>query len=95
MLDLNDVRVFTIAAKAGAVQAAAKLLDVPPSTVSRSLTRLENQLQLQLLRRSTRGIILTEAGHEYLKRCDVGLEQLREAQDVLDLYRTFHYIDDA
>ena len=43
-LDLNDVRTFVAVAHAGTLTAAAKELQLPTSTVSRALTRLEQRL---------------------------------------------------
>ena len=44
--DANDVVMFVAAAEAGTLSGAAKELGVPTSTVSRSLTRLEQRLQM-------------------------------------------------
>jgi DNA-binding transcriptional LysR family regulator len=41
-LDLNDVRTYVAVAQAGTFTAAARQLQLPTSTVSRALTRLEN-----------------------------------------------------
>jgi DNA-binding MarR family transcriptional regulator len=65
-LDLNDVQIFASAARAGSLSKAAKELGLPTSTVSRSLTRLEKHLGLLLVRRGQRGLLLTDAGSEYL-----------------------------
>jgi len=69
------------------MNAAAKSLGVPPSTVSRALTRLEKQFDLQLLRRTTRGISLTDAGRDYLEQCDAALSRLEEAHEMLGRHR--------
>ena len=61
-LDLNDARTFVAAAQAGSLSGAARDLQVPTSTASRSLTRLEDRLGLLLVRRSQRGLALTDAG---------------------------------
>ena len=60
----NDIVVFVAAAEAGTLSAAAKELGVPTSTVSRSLTRLEQHLQMLLINRSSKGFVLTDAGGE-------------------------------
>ena len=65
-LDLNVVRSFVAAAHAGTVTAAAKDLNLPTSTVSRSVTRLEKHLKVLLVRRSSKGVVLTDSGKEYL-----------------------------
>jgi LysR family transcriptional activator of dmlA len=43
-LDLNDIRTFVAVAQAGTLIAAAKEMNLPTSTISRSLTRLEKYL---------------------------------------------------
>src|ERR1039457_257935 len=63
--DLNAARTFVAAAQAGTLSGAARDLEVPTSTVSRSLTRLERQVGLLLVRRSPQGLALTDAGKDY------------------------------
>jgi DNA-binding transcriptional LysR family regulator len=62
MLDLDDLAAFVEVADAGGVSAAARRLGVSKSIVSRRLVRLESELGVQLLARTTRGAALTEAG---------------------------------
>jgi DNA-binding transcriptional LysR family regulator len=87
MINLNDIQVFVSTARIGTINAAAKNLDVPPSTVSRALTRLEKQVKIQLLRRTAHGILLTDAGRDYLEQCQSALSQLEEANEMLDSHR--------
>jgi DNA-binding transcriptional LysR family regulator len=61
-LELEDLQTFIEIADAGGVSAAARRLGVSKSIVSRRLFRLEEELGLQLLARTTRGASLTEAG---------------------------------
>src|ERR1700745_2373856 len=62
MLDIEDLQTFVEVADAGGVSPAARRLGVSKSIVSRRLFRLENELGVQLLARTTRGAALTEAG---------------------------------
>lgn len=62
MLDLEDLQTFVEVADAGGVSSAARRLGVSKSIVSRRLFRLEADLGVQLLARTTRGAALTEAG---------------------------------
>src|SRR5258708_10536720 len=62
MLDLEDLQTFVEVAEAGGVSPAARRLGVSKSIVSRRLFRLEAELGIQLLARTTRGAALTEAG---------------------------------
>jgi DNA-binding transcriptional LysR family regulator len=83
-LDLNDVRTFVAIAQAGTLTAAAKELQLPTSTVSRALTRLEHHLGVLLAQRSPRGLVLTDSGREYLQSCRRALQTLRHGRDLLD-----------
>ena len=53
-LDLNDVRRFVAIAQAGTLTAAAEQLQLPASTLSRALTRLERHLGALLVQRGPR-----------------------------------------
>src|SRR5207253_10700287 len=86
--DLDGIRIFVAAAEAGTFSAAAAHLQLPASMISRSLTRLEKHLDLLLMRRSQRGLTLTDAGKEYLVSCKRALRLLREGRELLDKHRT-------
>jgi LysR family transcriptional regulator, transcriptional activator for dmlA len=85
--DANDVVMFVAAAEAGTLSGAAKELGVPTSTVSRSLTRLEQDLQMLLINRSSKGFVLTDAGMEYLESCRHALRALSDGKEQLDRHR--------
>jgi LysR family transcriptional regulator, transcriptional activator for dmlA len=87
LINLDGISIFVAAAEAGTFSAAAGHLQLPPSTVSRSLTRLEKDLDLLLVRRSQRGLSLTDAGKEYLLSCKRALRALREGRELLDQHR--------
>jgi DNA-binding transcriptional LysR family regulator len=61
-LDIEDLQTFVEVADAGGVSPAARRLGVSKSIVSRRLFRLEADLGVQLVARTTRGAALTEAG---------------------------------
>lgn len=61
-MDIEDLRTFVEIADAGGVSPAARRLGLSKSIVSRRLIRLEADLGVQLLARTTRGAALTEAG---------------------------------
>jgi DNA-binding transcriptional LysR family regulator len=82
MFDLEDLRIFVEVADAGGVTPAARRLGLSKSMVSRSLSRLEQELGAQLLSRYTRGASLTEAGvafREHALRIGAELDAAREA----------------
>lgn len=58
---------------------AARKLNVTPSSVSRGLQQLEEQLGVVLLKRTTRNFILTEAGRYLLQRAQQLLTDLDDS----------------
>lgn len=60
--DLNLLKVFLAVADAGNFRAAADRLGVTRSAVSQSIRRLEDELGIALVQRTTRSVSLTEAG---------------------------------
>lgn len=61
-MDIEELQTFVEVADAEGISQAALRLGVSKSIVSRRLARLETELGVQLLARSTRGSALTEAG---------------------------------
>lgn len=78
-MDLNQVTVFVSVVETGSFSAAAKQLSLPVSTVSNRVSRLETQLGVTLLRRTTRRLSLTEAGQRYYQLASGGITQLMDA----------------
>ena len=85
--NLDGVNIFVAVAEAGTFSAAAAGLHLPVSTISRALTRLEKNLDLLLVRRSPRGLALTDAGKGYLVFCKRALRALREGRELVDAHR--------
>lgn len=82
--NLSSYYVFYIAAKTGNISAASKELYISQPAVSKSITKLEANLNAKLLVRSSRGVTLTREGevlYERLKEAfhaiELGEEQLR------------------
>ena len=80
--DLNDVRTFVAIGREGTLTAAARELNLPTSTVSRALTRLEKHLEVLLVQRSPRGLVLTDFGKEYLQTCRRALRTLQDGSEL-------------
>jgi LysR family transcriptional activator of dmlA len=85
--DLNDVRTFVTIGREGTLTAAARELNLPTSTVSRALTRLEKHLDVLLVQRSPRGLVMTDFGKEYLQTCKRALRTLRDGSELLESHR--------
>lgn len=65
MLDLNDFHLFVNIVERGGFTAASRELDVPKSTLSHRITRLESDLGVRLLNRTSRHVGVTEAGRDF------------------------------
>jgi DNA-binding transcriptional LysR family regulator len=81
MAELEDIETFSAVADAGGVSTAARRLGVSKSIVSRRLLRLEADLGVQLLARTTRGAVLTEAGttfRDHAMRISAEMDAARE-----------------
>ena len=61
-LDWDKVKTFHAAAETGSLTAAAELLKISQSAVSRQITALEESLDTPLFHRHARGLTLTEQG---------------------------------
>jgi len=83
MPDLADLETFVAVADAGGVSGAARRLGLPKSIVSRRLSRLESELNTQLLTRTTRGAALTEAGATFREHAARVVAELEAARDSL------------
>jgi DNA-binding transcriptional LysR family regulator len=79
MTDLNELQIFVQLAQTRSFTAAARLLDLPKSSVSRSLARLETRLGARLVERTTRHVNLTEEGRIYFDRCERVIEEAEQA----------------
>jgi len=82
VLDLTDLRVFLRTADLGSVSAVARDLDMPKSSVSRSLSRLEGEVGSILIDRSTRRFSLTDAGailHRHGRRIIAEVDEAEHA----------------
>src|SRR5689334_10881034 len=80
VVDLNRVYGFVQVMDAGSFTAAARLLGVPKSSLSRAVSKLERELGVVLLQRTTRKLAITEAGQLYLERARSALSMLANAR---------------
>lgn len=80
---LQSMRVFCQVASTGSFTRAATELNMSAPVLSRLVIDLEQHLRTRLFNRTTRSVKLTEAGHEYLLRCQHILEQIDEADALM------------
>jgi DNA-binding transcriptional LysR family regulator len=75
----TSMQLFVRVARSGSFSVAAREMRMTQPTVSRIVAALERQVGVALLTRSTRAVTLTEAGADYLARCEAILAALDEA----------------
>lgn len=78
-MDLNNTRLFVALAEAGSLTGAGHQLGLTTSGVSRALSRLEHDLGVRLVQRTTRKLNLTEAGRAYFEQVKGALALIEEA----------------
>jgi len=82
-LDIEELQTFVEVADAGGISPAALRLGVSKSIVSRRLARLEAELGVQLMSRTTRGAALTEAGATFRDHAARACAELDLARETL------------
>ena len=79
-IDLESLYIFRAVVDASSFTAAGELLDKDKAHVSRVVSRLEKRLGVQLLKRSTRRLKITEIGREFYQRACSILAALEETE---------------
>lgn len=82
-MDLNELLIFTRVVQTGSFTAAAKLLSMPKSSVSRKVSDLEDRIGARLLQRTTRRLGLTDAGRIYFEHCVRIVAEVEEADQAV------------
>lgn len=80
---MNSYEVFVSIVKYGSFSAAAKKIHRTPSAVSKQISQLESQLNVQLFDRTTRNLKLTEAGQIYYERAQDIVKRMQDAKTEL------------
>ena len=81
---LKSMVVFSHVVEQGSFSAAAKHIGLSRAVVSYHIKKLERQLGITLLNRSTRSIALTEAGSNYYQRCRIIAQQASAANQQIE-----------
>jgi DNA-binding transcriptional LysR family regulator len=85
-VDLGDLNAFVAVARAGGFR-AARIGGRSASGLSEAVRRLETQLGVRLLNRTTRSVVPTEAGAHLLARLGPALTEVEAAIDVVNVFR--------
>lgn len=85
---LKSMVVFAQVVEQGTLSGAAKQLGLSRAVISYHIKKLEQQLAITLLNRSTRTISLTEAGNDYYQHCRVIAQQAAAANQQIENLKT-------
>jgi DNA-binding transcriptional LysR family regulator len=85
--DLGDLNAFVAVARAGGFRDGARASGGSASGLSDAVRRLEAQLGVRLLHRTTRSVVPTEAGARLLERLGPALREVDSALDVVNSFR--------
>jgi DNA-binding transcriptional LysR family regulator len=77
---MADVEAFVTIVDKGTISAAAVALGTTPSVLSRAVARLEARLGVQLMRRTTRRLSVTDAGNLYLEQARSAFGLIADAE---------------
>lgn len=79
----DDILAFLQAMETGSISAAAQRMGLSKSVVSKRISDLEAVLKVELLHRSTRGVIATDKGAVFYQRARAIMQQLDQAAETL------------
>ena len=82
-MDYNDFALFTRVVERGSFTQAARAAGLPKSSVTRSIARLERDLGVRLIQRTTRQRGVTDAGRELYERIRSAVGALEEASEAV------------
>ena len=86
-IDLGDLNAFLAVARAKGFRDGARAIGGSASGLSEAVRRLETQLGVRLLNRTTRSVVPTEAGQRLLERLEPALTEVQSALDVVNGFR--------
>ena len=87
-MKLSQIRSFVAVARCGKFSQAAMELDLTQPTVSHAIASLENDLGVQLLFRSQKGVNLTPIGESVLAHCDRILKSVEDIKQEANRYKS-------
>lgn len=86
-IDPKFLREFRMVVQEGSIRRAAEALNIVPSAISRKLAETEAMLGLRLFARSSKGMVLTDAGRVLLDHANHLREEQEHVLDLLGQYR--------
>jgi DNA-binding transcriptional LysR family regulator len=85
--DLTDISAFVAVARAKGFRDAARATGISASGLSEAVRRVEAELGVRLLHRTTRSVTATEAGDRLLERLGPALTEVEAAMDTVNSFR--------
>lgn len=76
---LKQFRYFQAVSESGSVAAAARMISIAQSALTKSILELEDTLGLRLFDRTPRGMVLTQAGHRFQASARKVISAVQEA----------------
>jgi len=77
----DDLEILLAVVDCGGFSAAAEALDIQVARVSRAVSKIEKQLSVSILYRTTRRVELTDEGRQFVEAIRVGLLQIQQAEE--------------
>lgn len=81
--NLSLYHIFNAVAEAGNISKAAKELYISQPAISKAVTKLEQNLDVKLFSRNSRGVTLTEAGSLLYEQTNAAFKHLKRAEDTI------------
>lgn len=85
---ISSLTAFVITVEAGGFAAAARRLGLSPSAVGKAVSRMELRLNVRLLTRTTRQVMMTYEGEQLYQRARNLLDDLRDIENLLATQRS-------
>ncbi|QFU22080.1 LysR family transcriptional regulator [Shewanella eurypsychrophilus] len=79
----DDLEILLTVVDCGGFSAAADALDIQVARVSRAVSKVEKQLGVSILNRTTRRVELTDEGRQFVEAVRIGLQQMQQAEEEL------------
>lgn len=89
-LNLSQYKIFYEVAKAGNISKAAKELYISQPAISKSISKLEDSLEVALFTRNSRGVQLTEEGRLLYNHIEAAFEAIGRGEQELKRIKDFH-----
>ncbi|WP_281976475.1 LysR family transcriptional regulator [Pseudorhizobium flavum] len=86
-VEFGDLAALVTVARAKGFREGARLSGTSPSGLSEAVRRLETELGVRLLNRTTRSVVPTEAGQSLLERLAPALSEMEAALDAVNGFR--------